>query len=180
MDKESKHIEVKLPKLGESISQATILTWMVKEGDYIKEGEVLLEVATDKVDSEIPSPVSGVVEKIIIPEDEVARNDEIIALIKQVDKISKKKSKILVDAESDSTHSFENEPIKRTDSKDTGYRKHAETPNFSTSYTHIKGREQAGFYSPLVREIAKRNHISYEELARIPASGEDGRLRKSD
>ena len=65
------NFEIIMPKMGESIEEATITNWFVKEGDKVEEDDVLLEIATDKVDSEIPSPVEGIVKKILFKQDEV-------------------------------------------------------------------------------------------------------------
>lgn len=73
--------ELKMPKLGESITQATIIRWFVKEGDFVKEDDSLLDIATDTVDSEIPSPVAGVITKIFFNENDVVPVGEVIALI---------------------------------------------------------------------------------------------------
>ena len=75
------NFEIIMPKLGESIEEATITNWFVKEGDKVEEDDVLLEIATDKVDSEIPSPVEGVVKKILFKKDEVVAVGAVIALI---------------------------------------------------------------------------------------------------
>ncbi len=75
------NFEIIMPKLGESIEEATITNWFVKEGDKVEEDDILLEIATDKVDSEIPSPVDGVVKKILFKKDEVVAVGAVIALI---------------------------------------------------------------------------------------------------
>ena len=73
--------DIIMPKMGESIEEATITKWFVKEGDKVEEDDVLLEIATDKVDSEIPSPVEGVVKKILFRQDEVVAVGAVIAII---------------------------------------------------------------------------------------------------
>ena len=75
------NFEIIMPKMGESIEEATITNWFVKEGDQVEEDDVLLEIATDKVDSEIPSPVEGVVKKILFKQDEVVAVGTVIAVI---------------------------------------------------------------------------------------------------
>lgn len=75
------NFEIIMPKMGESIEEATITNWFVKEGDQVVEDDVLLEIATDKVDSEIPSPVAGVVKKILFKQDEVVAVGTVIAVI---------------------------------------------------------------------------------------------------
>jgi len=75
------NFEIVMPKLGESIEEATIIKWFVKVGDKVEEDDILLEVATDKVDSEIPSPVEGVVTKVLFKEDDLVPVGTIIAVI---------------------------------------------------------------------------------------------------
>ena len=75
------NFDIIMPKMGESIEEATITNWFVKEGDTVEEDDVLLEIATDKVDSEIPSPVEGVVKKILFKQDEVVAVGTVIAVI---------------------------------------------------------------------------------------------------
>jgi len=73
--------EIKMPKMGESIEEATITKWFVKEGDQVQEDDVLLEIATDKVDSEIPSPVAGKVSKILFKVNDLVPVGKVVALI---------------------------------------------------------------------------------------------------
>ncbi len=75
------NFDIIMPKMGESIEEATITNWFVKEGDSVEEDDVLLEIATDKVDSEIPSPVAGIVKKILFKQDEVVAVGTVIAVI---------------------------------------------------------------------------------------------------
>jgi 2-oxoglutarate dehydrogenase E2 component (dihydrolipoamide succinyltransferase) len=151
--------EFKMPKLGESISEAAIITWFKNVGDTIEEDEMLLEVATDKVDSEVPSTVSGVIEEIRYQANDVIKIGETIAIIKTDGKssVSKKKEKEIIQ-----------EKPKTQKTKPESKKLVAAQQNNNT------------FFSPLIISIAKEQHISYEELARIPATGNDGRLRKSD
>ena len=76
------NFNILMPKLGESIQEGTITKWFVKEGDTVEEDDMLFEVATDKVDSEIPSPVDGVITKILFPEDSLVPVGEILAVVK--------------------------------------------------------------------------------------------------
>ena len=75
------NFEIIMPKMGESITEATIIKWLVKEVDQIEEDDLLLEIATDKVDSEIPSPVEGVIKKILFKQDEIVEVGKVIAII---------------------------------------------------------------------------------------------------
>lgn len=153
--------EFKMPKLGESISEAAIITWFKSVGDKIDEDEMLLEVATDKVDSEIPSTVSGVIKKILFEPNAVVQVGEVIAMIETdgvVTSSQKKEEKIA--AEEKKTVQKKKKP--------------------TTKKAVVARQNNNTFFSPLIISIAKEQHISFEELARIPSTGKDGRLRKSD
>jgi len=155
--------ELKMPKLGESITQATIIKWFVKEGDYVNEDDSLLDIATDKVDSEIPSPVSGVVTKIFFKENDVVPVGEIIALIDTSGNTNEVRASAVKKSVEDSTEIKEekNERI---------------TSEFNTEQTLKSSR----FYSPLARQIIKNEKISIEELDTIQGSGINGRVTKKD
>jgi len=162
-------IEFKMPKLGESITEAAIITWFKSVGDTVEEDEMLLEVATDKVDSEVPSNVSGVIEEILYEPNEVIKIGETIAIINSNGEVSVPSSKT-----KKQTPKLEKPQPKQIDKpKATKSSVKVPAPQFSVSNT-------TSFFSPLVVSIAKEFHISYEELARIPATGAEGRLRKSD
>ncbi len=167
--KVSEFVEIRLPKLGESISEAAIITWYKKIGDYIEKDEILLEVATDKVDAEVHATASGVVDKILYKENEVAQVGDVIALIKISGSEGSKKS-----SKKQSVSSGKKTPVisseKASDKKKN---------QSSVSATHFVVNKDV-FISPLIDSIARKHHISYEELARIPATGKDNRLRKSD
>lgn len=156
--------EFKMPKMGESITEGTIINWLVKEGDFFEEGDILLEVATDKVDNEVPAPASGTMIEQKFKAKDVVPVGEVIAILelsaeKGVSKSSKKTT--------------EKNTIKEEYSEKTKTQKQVSKP------ASFKVNENV-FISPLVDSIARKNHISYEELARIPGTGKDGRLRKTD
>ena len=153
----------KMPRLGESITEAAIIKWFKNVGDAIDQDEVLLEVATDKVDSEIPSLVSGIVTELLFKQNDVISIGETIAIIKTngVDLPTEKEEEPkqnLVKAANKATNKF-SQKIKQG--------------AFNVSNSNL-------FFSPLIVSIAKEQHISFEELARIPLTGDEGRLRKSD
>ena len=153
----------KMPRLGESITEAAIINWFKNVGDAIDQDEVLLEVATDKVDSEVPSLVSGIVTELLFKQNDVISIGETIAIIKTngVDLPTEKEEEPkqnLVKAANKATNKF-SQKIKQG--------------AFNVSNSNL-------FFSPLIVSIAKEQHISFEELARIPLTGDEGRLRKSD
>ncbi|WP_394370859.1 dihydrolipoamide acetyltransferase family protein [Winogradskyella alexanderae] len=162
-------IEFKMPKLGESITEAAIITWFKNVGDTIEEDEMLLEVATDKVDSEVPSNVSGIVEDILFEANEVIKIGETIAIIESNGEVVKTKSK-----SQRQTLKTESEKPKQ---KNAGNKPKIDIPQSTEKFSVSNSNT---FFSPLIISIAKKHHISYEELARIPATGKEGRLRKSD
>lgn len=161
--------EFKMPKLGESITEAAIITWFKNVGDAIEEDEMLLEVATDKVDSEVPSNVSGVITDILYKANEVIKIGETIAIIESSGDVSTSKSKKL--KKTVETKQKQSEKTKASKRVQTVSK--ATTEKFSVANSNT-------FLSPLIISIAKEHHISFEELARIPATGNEGRLRKSD
>ena len=153
----------KMPKLGESITEAAIIKWFKNVGETIEEDEVLLEVATDKVDSEVPSLVTGKITKLLYRQNDVIKIGETIALIETDSKIKNIKKQQLPKKETPkSSKSSSLNPYTKTQSVE-----------FEVANPNL-------YFSPLVVSVAKEYHISFEELARIPVSGNEGRLRKSD
>jgi 2-oxoglutarate dehydrogenase E2 component (dihydrolipoamide succinyltransferase) len=169
-NKTTEKVEFKLPKMGESITEGTILNWLVEEGDTFEEGDIIVEVGTDKVDNEVPAPFSGVlVEKMYKPKD-VVKIGEVIAILEKASAgdVESKEKNIASKTEKKTPISL---PSKQTKS---------DKSNKAVSSTYSAPDRNNNFYSPLVEKIAKDYHISYEELARIPATGANDRLRKSD
>lgn len=159
-------VSIKLPKLGESIKEATLLTWLKKEGESVEKDEPVLEVATDKVDSEIVATADGLLSKILVQENEVAKVGDELAQIKTAAKAGNRESPSKnkkVEKQEENTSRAEKE-------KPTG-KDHLEIARFDE-----KGR----FYSPLVRSMAQKEGISFEELKSISGSGANGRLLKKD
>ncbi|NEV94913.1 2-oxo acid dehydrogenase subunit E2 [Psychroflexus sp. YR1-1] len=172
-NKTSETLEFKLPKMGESITEGTILNWMINEGGSFQEGDILVEVGTDKVDNEVPAPCSGRLVEIRFEAKEVVKIGEVIAILESSGQ-----------AESPSV---EKESKANTSEKQTerqapkAPRKQKTKAQAQTTNAEWKpGTRGNQFYSPLVEKIARDYHISYEELARVPASGADDRLKKSD
>lgn len=162
------NFEFKMPKLGESITEAAIITWFKNVGDTIEDDEMLLEVATDKVDSEVPSNVSGEIVDILYNANDVIKIGETIAIIKVDESSATSKKKVSKTEVSTKKANTEKPKISKK-------LKAVEKPSNSFSVSNSNT-----FFSPLIISIAKEQHISFEELARIPATGKEGRLRKSD
>lgn len=152
--------EIKMPKLGESIKEATVLNWSKKVGEAVEQDEPLLEVATDKVDSEIASTVSGILKEILFDENDVVKVGEVLAII-DVD------GKAAVSTKVDDKEFVQEEPAKKAVQ---------EKQDDNPARTDASGR----FYSPLVRNMAKSEGISREELSQIQGSGAKGRVIKKD
>jgi len=155
-------VEFKMPRLGESITEAAIIKWWKSTGDTIEVDEILLEVATDKVDSEVHSTIAGTIVELLYEPNDVIEIGAPIAIIDSDGKPIEKKKET------------KKETKKQTESVSVS--KKAKPQKVSKEFQV----NDNVFISPLVESIAKQHHISFEELARIPATGNDGRLRKSD
>lgn len=160
--------DLTMPKMGESITEGTIINWLINEGDSFEEGDIILEVATDKVDNEVPAPKSGTLVKTLFKAKDVVPVGEVIAVLE----VTTSESKKVV-----TSSAVETLPKKQKASQQKPQPKSGGTPSTSTS---ISSSPSKIFFSPLIQKIAKEQHISFEELARIPATGHEGRLRKSD
>lgn len=163
-------IEIKMPKMGESIIEATITKWLKNVGDTVSEDEPIVEIATDKVDSEIPSSVAGKLIKQLFKEGEVAAVDSVIAII---------------ETESDSNDSISNKKEEKTktidnNSNSTSTDNQINTPDVNSELIFPSNDKHGRFYSPLVRSIAKQENINTAELEKISGTGADNRLTKND
>jgi 2-oxoglutarate dehydrogenase E2 component (dihydrolipoamide succinyltransferase) len=157
-------VELVMPKMGESVMEGTILCWLKSVGDQIEEDESLLEVATDKVDTEIPSIYSGTLKQILAKEGDIVAVGNPIAIIEMVSESERTHNGVAPTLEIDPIHEAE---------------KILETAIQSHSAT-TQEIEATRFYSPLVKNIAKTENISMTELESIPGSGQDGRVTKND
>jgi 2-oxoglutarate dehydrogenase E2 component (dihydrolipoamide succinyltransferase) len=162
-------VELIMPKMGESIMEATILRWAKKVGDRVEEDETILEIATDKVDSEVPSPISGIIQEILFQENDT------VAIGKTIAVIATEGEAVVPQAS----------PSVREESNGNGVA-HAPEPQ-EAALEAAPALAEAGrtgasgrFYSPLVRTIAEKEKISAAELERIAGSGMQGRVTKKD
>lgn len=158
-------IALKMPKMGESITEGTIISWLVEEGEPFEEGDVILEVATDKVDNEVPAPTAGKLKKILFEANAVVPVGEVLALIEASE---------LAEA------STKEEKTVGIEKKEAAPKKEKKLSTKPTPTRRSVGVQNDGFYSPLIVKIAKEHHISFEELARIKGTGKGNRLQKSD
>ncbi len=169
--------EIIMPKMGESIMEATILNWVKNIGDEVDEDETIVEIATDKVDSEIPSPVKGILTEIKAAENEVVEVGKVIAVVS-----TKKDSTIPVAHEGNGHTSELNPPPTRAEKKlHTTEPATSSVPRPSVAKdTTLRPSQTDRFYSPLVRNIAIKEGIRKEELDQINGTGMGGRVTKSD
>ena len=164
-------VDLIMPKMGESIMEATILNWVKQEGDQVDVDDTILEIATDKVDSEVPSPVAGTIKKILFQVDDVVPIGEVIAIIE-----------VAAGAE------VSNSPSVAPSNPEIPKAAEAITADITTNPVIAAPPaapasdygESERFYSPLVRAIAEKEHIGVAELDSIPGTGKKGRVTKKD
>lgn len=167
-------VELIMPKMGESIMEATILRWVKNPGDSVEIDEPILEIATDKVDTEVPSPVSGVIAQVLFKENDVVPVGKVIAVIS---------------TEGESAQPLPTPSIAETPASNGALSngQHSPAPaeavpaTASSAPAQVRAAgEGARFYSPLVRNIAQKEMISTQELEAVPGSGQQGRVTKKD
>ena len=159
--------ELKLPKMGESVAEATITNWLKEVGETIEADEAVLEIATDKVDSEVPSEVDGVLVEKLFNEDDVVQVGQTIAIIEtEGEEGSEAAASQEEEVPSEDIQEAVVEAEKRVEEA-----KEISVSDFS---------ESNRFYSPLVKNIAKEEGISLEELESVKGTGKDGRVTKND
>jgi 2-oxoglutarate dehydrogenase E2 component (dihydrolipoamide succinyltransferase) len=171
-----------LPKMGESVAEATIIKWLKKPGDYIEADEAVMEIATDKVDSEVPSPVSGKLVEQLCKEDEVMQVGAVIAVIETAPAqqsgytsapVENRPPVMASQQPAPQSVAVKPEPEVNIPGIDQ-LKNRIAAPNAE----EFKG--SARFYSPLVKHIATQENISVAELDQIPGTGSEGRLTKDD
>lgn len=169
--------QVLLPQLGESVDEATISKWLVSEGDEIKEFDPLLEVNTDKVDSEIPSPATGTVLEILVPEGETVQAGTVLAYIGEAgEKVPDEKG------DGKATVSEVKDPVPEgpaeVEVEKTARRPEVAPPAGASVETPAPGRDRKlGFISPVVSKIASEHNV---DLTRVEGTGRGGRITKKD
>jgi 2-oxoglutarate dehydrogenase E2 component (dihydrolipoamide succinyltransferase) len=155
--------ELKLPKMGESVAEATITNWLKEVGDTIEADEAVLEIATDKVDSEVPSEVSGVLVEKLFQKDDLVQVGQTIAIIEV-------SGGVAVDAPAETT-TAKAEDVTSATPAPLAAQEAVPAQDYSASEK---------FFSPLVRNIAKEEGVSVAELEAIKGTGKDGRVTKTD
>jgi len=183
--------ELVMPKMGESIMEATILRWHKNVGEYIQQEETVLEIATDKVDSEVPSTVSGVIKEILYNVNDVVAVGSVIARIEVADKVNHDAPQHIVPPVSNQNYTIPTAPV--TENYQPSATAVADISALQTNYQpeqvpYIPQQIQSKsvttgnnkFFSPLVLNIANSEGLSLSELERIPGTGADGRVSKKD
>lgn len=161
--------ELLLPKMGESVAEATVIKWLKQVGDHIEMDEAILEIATDKVDSEVPSPVEGTLIKTLFNEDDVVQVGAVIAIIETDSAVETPLEQVapeIVITE-----------LPKEELVIPGVEQLIPSTNSNPAVDFVSSDR---FYSPLVKNIAKEEGISVEELDKIKGSGAEGRLTKDD
>ncbi len=163
-------VDIIMPKMGESIMEGTILKWHKRPGDKVDVDETILEISTDKVDTEVPSPESGIVSELLYNEGDVVEVGKVIAKLDSngTAKPTQEKTKEDLTETKVETSEPKAEPV-------------SETIKETAAEPVIQGNKGEGkFYSPLVLNIAQKEGIGFDELDKIPGSGLDGRVTKKD
>jgi 2-oxoglutarate dehydrogenase E2 component (dihydrolipoamide succinyltransferase) len=167
-------VELIMPKMGESIMEATILKWVKNVGDAVDVDETILEIATDKVDSEVPSPVKGVIKEILFKEDDVVPIGTAIAMIAtEGEDVQPESTPSVAEAPSASSNG-------KADSNGHAPAQEKKAPATATATAEIPKSTSNKFYSPLVRKIAQEEGISLNELENLDGTGMHGRVTKHD
>lgn len=157
--------KILMPKMGESVMEGTIIKWHKNIGESVKKDEILFEISTDKVDTEVPSPVDGILKKIILNENETAEVNTIVAEIEteSESQLPITNAQLEIDNEQ---FPVNNESTKLTDNQ--------------LQSTNVNLPSSNRFYSPVVLNIAQQEGISFEELEKIQGTGIQGRVTKKD
>jgi 2-oxoglutarate dehydrogenase E2 component (dihydrolipoamide succinyltransferase) len=189
-------IDLVMPKMGESIMEATILKWHKQPGDTIKMDETLLEIATDKVDSEVPSTAEGVLEEILYQVNDVVPIGKVIARIETGGGTDNKQQamsnrqeamgndeKAISDRQeaiSNGEKAMSNGQEATGNKQETSRQESSQTTNYKPQTQNYEGQTINTFYSPLVMNIAAQEGVSLNELQTIQGTGNEGRVTKRD
>lgn len=165
-----------LPKMGESVSEATLTKWLKSVGDIVQEDDTVAEIATDKVDSEVPSPVVGVLKEILCAEGSVVQVGEVIAVLEVDGDDNEQSTETIISDTPIQSFGSEEDTIKLSDLPGAGIIQELDSNEVSQDISTSESR----FYSPLVRSIAQEEGVSQEELDTIQGTGSEGRVTKQD
>ena len=163
LEEEKNIIEVVMPKMGESIMEGTIIKWHKKVGDYVKKDEIIFEISTDKVDTEVPSPAEGILSEILVYENQTVAVNTVVAKIAAAQIKPKEQERI----------NEKSVDIEKEENKES-------VQDFVPNKSYDSRSKSARFYSPVVLHIARAENISFEELDKIQGTGIRGRVTKQD
>ncbi len=169
-------VDLIMPKMGESIIEATILKWVKQVGDTVEVDETILEIATDKVDSEVPSPVAGTIAQINFQENDVVEIGKTIAVIATEGETVEAKPSPSIEKTPVSNGS----PVEKVTASSAAPKKAMATAVMDAPVVSTASTNGTRFYSPLVKNIAKQENISSTELETIGGTGKNGRVTKKD
>lgn len=172
-------IELVMPKMGESVAEATIIKWLVEEGQKMEAEESVLEIATDKVDSEVPAPADGVLIKKMFGENDVVEVGQVIALIETEQGAAAVNEAAASPASSEATPQAEKPQSHEVQAVQESVETAVNVAN-GMATENIPRESNGRFYSPLVRSIAQTEGISLSELNALAGSGSEGRVTKAD
>lgn len=170
--------ELKLPKMGESVAEATINSWLKEIGDKVEVDESVIEISTDKVDSDVPSEVSGILIEKKFNVDDVVEVGETFAIIETDSNIADSSIEVSIDEKSYDDEKSENVDLTSINSNANDYFNQA--MSLTSLDSQINDPKINRFYSPLVKNIAKKESVSDDELNSINGSGKNGRVTKKD
>lgn len=148
-------VSIRLPKMGESVADATLSVWLKQVGDNIEKDEIICEIGTDKVDSELPSEYSGVLKEIFVQEGQTVHVSDVIAIIETEDEIFEQNSLPQFNSAQDEEVTFSKKP-------------------------QLIDKNEVGFLSPVVRKMVAQHQITAKELNTLKGSGQNNRIRKID
>jgi len=169
-------VDLIMPKMGESIIEATILKWVKQVGDTVEVDETILEIATDKVDSEVPSPVAGTIAQINFQENDVVEIGKTIAVIATEGETVEATPSPSIEKTPVSNGS----PVEKVTASSAAPKKAMATAVMDAPVVSTASTNGTRFYSPLVKNIAKQENISSTELETIGGTGKNGRVTKKD
>ncbi|MDD5363572.1 MAG: dihydrolipoamide acetyltransferase family protein [Ignavibacteria bacterium] len=166
-------VDIIMPKMGESIMEGTILKWLKKPGDKVERDEPILEISTDKVDTEVPSPEAGIISELLFKENDVVEIGKILARLE-----TDANAKIEPKTEEPAKEIKKEEPVKPVEVKPAETKPEKVEP--AAEKPEVKEESSDGFFSPLVMNIAKKEGIPLRELESIKGTGLQGRVTKND
>jgi len=173
-------VDLVMPKMGESIMEATILKWHKQPGDHVKMDETVLEIATDKVDTEVPSTAEGVMEEILFNVNDVVPVGTVIARVSTKVEEKAQETGYRVQEEEETRNKPQEEPVIVKEERNVQYSTFNDQHSTSTTQRPAAGSNGNRFYSPLVLNIAASEGVSMVELENIPGTGNEGRVTKKD